>query len=181
MERITGVVEAVNEKVSPPGSPRKWVQKGFKINGEWFSTFITKENIAEVSRVKEGDAVKVAFEVKGNFKNLTNIEVTESEESTVVATGVPTRVSSTSGAYNVADKEYRITYLASRRDAIEFAKTLVQLELVSLGNKKDLKVDIFYALVKEYATKFAEDAYASRAENTADVVVAVADEGNAIE
>jgi hypothetical protein len=156
---ITGIVEKVSEQQSPEGSPRKWSKKSFLVNGEWLGTFISKENKAQLNAPQEGDAVKVTYEVKGNFKNLTAIEVVaKSNDEPVVgkqsyANPVP---------YNVQDKDYRITFLASRRDAVEFINNAISHGMISLGTKKSDQLDNFYAYVNEYAHKFAEDAYIGR-------------------
>jgi hypothetical protein len=170
MEVISGVVEKVSEMSNPAGSPKKWTKKSFNINGEWLGNFLTKENINEFNAISEGDAVKATFETKGNYKNLMKIEVIAKNEPENAKQEVQRPTSSLSTPYNVQDKDYRITYLASRRDAIDFVKTLVQLDLVGLGTKKSDKVDNFYAYVKEYASKFAEDAYVSREDNAIPVV-----------
>lgn len=157
-QTITGIVEKVNDQNSPAGAPRKWTKKAFNVNGEWYSNFITVENKAMVESIKEGDAVSIEFETKGSYKNWLKLEVIAKNEPTKASAVVPV-------PYNVHDKDYRITYLAARRDAIEFVKAAIQLDMVSLGSKKNEKVDIFYELVKEYAVKFAEDAYVPREEN----------------
>jgi len=60
---------------------------------------------------------------------------------------------------NLNDKDRRITYLASRRDAIEFVKAAIQMELLPLPTKKAEKADVFHEYVKEYANRFVDDAY----------------------
>jgi hypothetical protein len=176
-ETITGVVEKINEMQSPSGAPRKWTKKSFSINGEWFGNFLTKENITEFNAVNEGDAVKATFETKGQYKNLTKIEVIGRDKGTganvvqvLPMAPQPASTTTTTTPYNVQDKDYRITYLAARRDAIEFVKSLVQLDILPLGTKKSDKADNFYAYVKEYAAKFAEDAYVSREQNAVPTV-----------
>lgn len=169
-EVVTGIVEKINDANSPEGSARKWTKKSFNVNGEWYSTFLTRDNMYNINAVKEGDAVKLTFETKGNFKNLSDIEVVAKNEPEIVGKPVEKLQGVAGQTYNVQDKEYRITYLAARRDAIEFVKTLVSLDLVSLGTKKNEKVDNFYGYVKEYAAKFAEDAYISREQNSVPVV-----------
>lgn len=162
-EKVSGIVEKVNEQNSPADAVRKWTKKAFNINGEWYSAFVTKENAVKLNSVNEGDVVDVTFNVKGNFKNLNNIEVVARNESP--GGGLASEKHSPNQAakpYNVHDREYRITYLASRKDAIEFVKVAIELGLVTLGSKKAEKLDIFEDLVNEYASKFAEAAYVPR-------------------
>lgn len=162
METISGVVEKINDASSPAGAPRKWTKKSFLVNDEWYGAFITKENVAQLTPVQEGDAVKITYETKGNYKNLLSIEVVTKQDAQPSTVKADSPAPSHMTPYNVHDKEYRITYLACRRDALEFVKTLVQLDLVSLGTKKADKVDVFYGLVREYAHQFTEDAYIDR-------------------
>jgi hypothetical protein len=160
-ETVSGIVEKVTEQNSPAGAARKWTKKAFNINGDWYSAFVTKENAVELNSVNQGDAVEVTYETKGNFRNIVGVRIVAQN------TAAP---ASTTNVYNPIDKDYRITYLASRRDAIEFVKAAVQLELVSLPTKKADKLDAFEDLVNEYASKFAEAAYVPREDRAIPVV-----------
>lgn len=149
-----GVVEKVNTSFSQDPN-KKWTKKSFKINADWYSAFLNKDNKAMLEAVNEGDSVRVGYITKGDFKNLDSIETVARAEKNPV----PTAGKAAPVPYNPNVKEKRITFLASRRDAIEFVKALIQTESVSLGAKKGDKADIFYGLVNKYAARMAADAW----------------------
>lgn len=161
----TGVIESMNSKHGT-NARGPWEKKSIMVNGQWFSTFVGKENRSELDALKEGDAVKVFYQVKGDFKNMSGVEIVARNEpaprSKVVNNPVVIDNNSASVPYNVQDKDYRITYLASRRDAITLVETMVKLEMLKLPTKQGDKADSFLEYVRKYARILAEDAYAPR-------------------
>lgn len=149
-----GTVEQSSLAYSPAGSPRKWVKRSFKVNGAWYSTFVNDKNRPSLDAVNEGDSVKIDYEQKGDFRNINHVTVVSAAKQDAPAKG-----KEAVATYNPNVKEFRITFLASRRDAIEFVKAGLQLELLSLGTKKADKMDLFYDLVNKYAAKMAADAW----------------------
>lgn len=148
-----GVVEQASVSYSPAGSPRKWVKRSLKVNGSWHSTFVNDKNKAMIESVNEGDSVRIAYEQKGDFKNITTVAVVEAAKHAAADTGAARP------AYNPDTKDFRITFLASRKDSLEFVKMLIQADAVSLGTKKADKADILYGLINKYAAKMTADAW----------------------
>lgn len=148
---IVGVVEQSAVTYSPAGSPRKWVKRSLKVGGMWYSTFVNDKNKASIEAVNEGDSVRITYEQKGDFRNIATVAVVT--EAKVEPGSAPRP------AYNPDTKDFRITFLASRKDAIEFVKTLVQIDAVALGTKKADKADILYGLINKYAAKMTADAW----------------------
>lgn len=157
MSQIQGVVTKVNTSYSPAGAARKWTKKSFLVNDEWYGAFVNADNKASMDAVNEGDAVEVSYEVKGDFKNLTGIKLIAKHEDEIKSfPKLPDAFKHNDiRPYNPADKDFRITYLASRRDAIEFVKSAHQLGMITFGKKKADEMDIFEELVHTYAMKFA--------------------------
>lgn len=151
MSETLGVIETANTSYSPAGSPRKWSKKSLKVNGDWYSAFINPDNKASLDAAVEGASVRISYDVKGDFRNIKSISVVEGTkgEAATISNVAPN------------SKELRITFLASRRDAIEFVKSGLQLDLLSLGTKKADKMDIFYDLVNKYAARMTADAWHS--------------------
>lgn len=150
-----GVVTKVNTSYSPAGAARKWTKKSFLVNDEWYGAFVNADNKAPMDAVNEGDSVEVTYEVKGDYKNLVGIKLIAKHEDEAAARSYDGPVKTSIKPYNPADKDFRITYLASRRDAIEFVKSAHQLGMITFGKKKADEMDIFEELVHTYAMKFA--------------------------
>jgi len=149
-----GVVEQANVSYSPAGSPRKWVKRSLKVNGAWYSTFVNDKNKAMIESVNEGDSVRISYEQKGDFKNINTVAVVEAAKHDAPAGATAARP-----AYNPDTKDFRITFLASRKDSMEFVKMLIAADAVSLGTKKSDKADILYGLINKYAAKMTADAW----------------------
>lgn len=159
-----GVITKVSVTQSPAGAARKWTKKSFLVNDEWYGGFVNADNKASLDAVGEGDAVEISYETKGDYKNLVGIKLIAKHESEntnksykelVTSSGGLVQGSSNMKPYNPADKDFRITYLASRRDAIEFVKAAYQMGTITFGKKKADEMDIFEDLVHTYAMKFA--------------------------
>lgn len=169
MSEVIGVVEKVSVMDSPANSARKWTKKSFLVNSEWYGGFVNADNSKSINSINEGDSVKIKYEQKGEYKNLVGIQVIEGDVK-----GTPTETKAINASKTtLTEKDFRITYLASRRDAIEFVKQGITLEMFDVGKKKSSMADIFYDLVDVYAMKFAMQAYEAIPDNTVNDVKAV--------
>lgn len=76
---VTGKVESVNEKKSPPDAEKPWVRYGIKLGGCWYSTFDSK--FADLARnAKEDDqAVDLEYVKAGQFTNCVGIRLAGQE------------------------------------------------------------------------------------------------------
>lgn len=76
---VTGKVESVNEKKSPPDAEKPWVRYGIKLGGTWYSTFDSK--FADLARnAKEDDqAVDLEYVKQGQFTNCVGIRLAGQE------------------------------------------------------------------------------------------------------
>lgn len=76
---VTGKVESVNEKKSPPDAEKPWVRYGIKLGGTWYSTFDSK--FADLARnAKEDDqAVDLEYVKAGQFVNCVGIRLAGQE------------------------------------------------------------------------------------------------------
>ena len=158
-EQVSGVIEKTSFKMVPTKFGDK-PNKGFFVNGEWYGGFVTDKNRGDMEAAGEGDIVTIYFDQNGKYKNLTGVVVTAKNGN--AAPAAPTKSVSkevATSVQNLNDKDRRITYLASRRDAIEFVKAAIQMELLPLPTKKAEKADVFHEYVKEYANRFVDDAY----------------------
>lgn len=155
MSIIEGVVEKVSEQKSPMGSKRKWTRRGLLIDGAWFNVFVNQENQDVMDSITQGCAVKLETKQDGEYTNVVKIEVMTPSQ----AKASPEAAKSVA---SYADKDYRITYLASRRDALEFVTKLLPLDLLPLPTKKSDKVDAIVGYIEYYADKFAAAAMAAK-------------------
>ena len=158
METVTGVVERTNFKMMPTKFGEK-PHKSFLVNGEWFGGFITDDNKREMEAANDGDVVKLTLQTSGKYKNLTNISLVSKNEKVDTKQPTSITVDVSKSVQTLNDKDRRITYLASRRDAIEFVKFLIGTESVPLPAKKAEKADAIHEYVKHYSNKFVDDAY----------------------
>ena len=155
MSIIEGVVEKVSEQKSPVGSNRKWTKKGLLINDAWFNVFVNQDNQDLMDSIAQGSVVKLETKQDGAYTNVVKVELMSQAQ----AKASPEAVKSAS---SYADKDYRITYLASRRDALEFVTKLLPLDLLPLPAKKSDKVDAIVGYIEYYADKFAAVAMAAK-------------------
>lgn len=79
---VTGKVESVNEKKSPPDAEKPWVRYGIKLGGCWYSTFESK--FADLARnAKEDDKeVDLEYVKAGQFTNCVGIRLAGQEVPT---------------------------------------------------------------------------------------------------
>lgn len=158
-QQTQGVVTKVNESHSAANSARKWTKKAFLINDEWYGAFVNSDNKEALSSVNEGDAVEVSYETKGDYKNLVGIKLTAKYKDEAVDRSYDGPIKGSVKPYSPQEKDFRITYLASRKDAIEFVKAAHQLGMITFGKKKADEMDIFQELVNTYAMVFAMKAW----------------------
>lgn len=159
MATVEGVVEKVSEMKAPVGSAKSWTKKGMLVNGEWYNSFVNKDNQAALDRVAQGATVKITTEQNGKYTNVTSVEVMSAAQ----AAASPAAVKS---AVVASDKDFRITYLASRRDALEFVTKLLPLDILPLPTKKSDKVDAIIGYIDYYADKFAATAMNAKLKDT---------------
>ena len=153
-QQTQGVVTKANTTFSPANAARKWTKKSFLVNDEWYGGFINADNKALYESINEGDAVKVLYEDTGKYKNLVSIQLVEKGEPAKAPVS-----KSNMTPFSPTEKDFRITFLACRKDAIEFVKAAHQLGMISFGKKKADEMDIFEDLVNNYAIRFAMHAW----------------------
>ena len=153
MAIVEGVVEKTSEQKSPPGK-RAWTKKGMLIDGAWYNCFVNHENKALMDSIYPGTVVKIETKQDGAYTNVVSVEVMSQQ-------AVANSPAATASVATASDKDYRITYLASRRDAIEFVFKLLAMDLLPLPAKKD-KVDSIIGFIDEYASQFAATAMGAK-------------------
>ncbi len=160
----SGVVEKVSTQEGQ-GNYGPWTKVSFQINGQWYGTFEKKDNKKMLHSVSEGDVVSVVFDKKGDFNNLTSIEVEKSVKDFDDDLGKvkafqgqdkaqPAPAKDTAKPYNVQEKDYRITFQAATKVALPFVQFALEKELLTLGKGKN-KVDALQEYVLAYADVFA--------------------------
>ena len=155
-DKATGVVEKVSTSFSKDPN-KKWTKRSFLVGGKWYGMFINDKNKDMLDAVREGDSVSVTYVMKGEFINLENIQTLDRAAAPANVAGAKNP-----GApvpYDPSTKDFRITFLASRKDSIEFVKMLLAHDVIPLGTKKGDKADIIYGLINKYAAKMAADAW----------------------
>lgn len=160
MSEVIGVIQALKRDSNVKTKFGVKEKVSVKVNDEWYSSFLNKELEESLIPVAQNDQVRVTYEVSGKYKNLTEIEVVkkaEPAEVSPVTANVKEAVPTTFVPFN--DKDFRITFLASRKDAIEFVKLLVSTGALTLGKVKAKEADILEQAVNEYALRFAKVAF----------------------
>lgn len=152
-ESISGVVEKIYDDKTDRYSKRTFV-----VNGGRYGGFINKGNEKEVMGIREGDSVVIEFTRNGKFCNFTDVQLVKGGTTKeVAAPAYGTAVNS----YTV-DKDLRITYLASRKDALAF------LDILARAGKLDKQlakgVDALDSLVDGVTATFVTKALAVRAD-----------------
>jgi hypothetical protein len=187
MTEYVGVLEKIYED-SGNGANGPYVKKSFKVAGapKSFGGFVNNKTAAMYNSVAEGDMVRITTIMNGQYENLDKIERIAAPKPAPEAPPPPTpkyepRPAPTDGAVTQAvtridDKDFRITYLACRRDAIELVSAFVANGAISLGTKAADKADNFYKAVQRYALALAYDAWHVRSSDAAKLEVEAAPE-----
>lgn len=162
---VLGVVQRVNITESAPNAARKWTKCSFLVNDAWYAAFINDDNKHMLQAIKEGDAVKVVYTVKGDFNTLTNISV-------VAENKVEYKEPIEKARSAQSDKEFRITYLACRRDAIQLVTEAIKLGMLTMPKKQADQLDTFYGLVEEYAARMSHASFNITMDDVAPVEIA---------
>lgn len=152
-ERVKGIVEKINENASG--------YFGVKMGETWYGAgkFAPKFN--------EGDEVSFTFSMNGKYANMDfkSVEVlaagngssgggTSSQASSSAASST-----GKSSGTNWDLKDKRITYLASRKDALELAGIALSNEAFKLPTKQSDKFEALALLVNELTDTFYNDVY----------------------
>ena len=177
MAEYAGLLEKIYEDGGTNAKGDAYVKMSFKVAGQpkAFGTFLNKKNEAVLKSVAEGDMVRVTTVMNGKYENLEKIErikgegkaqaVSPSTNASVaqvnnlVATIEEAKDGVAKAINRIDDKDFRITYLACRRDAIEIVNALVASGALSLGTKAADKADNFYKAVQRYALALAWDSW----------------------
>lgn len=163
---VYGVVQAktINQQQTKFGLKDKGA---VKVNDEWYGTFLNPEVKMALEGIEEGDSVKVTYVVSGQYKNLAGVE-----KVTAAAKAASPKVAKAveKAEKRADDKDSRITYLASRKDALQFVDLLIRNDALALGTKKSDKADIIDDAVEHYARLFVDRAYGVETETQAKVV-----------
>lgn len=155
MSFIEGVVEKIAEQKSPAGSGRKWTKKGMLVDGTWYNAFVNAENKSVLDEISDGTVVKIGLEQKGEYTNVTSVEILSAKQ-------VKESPAAQKSTASLTDKDLRLQYQGSRRDAISFVEMLIPLDILPLPTKKADKADAIYEYMKYYADKFTADAFAAK-------------------
>ena len=150
---MSNTIEGVVEKTSSqdgrnPDNSKKWTKKGLMVNGKWYNVFVNKDNESVLARVNEGTVVKIETEQNGQYTNVARVEIMSAAET----------AASPAAAKSVAvsgEKDFRITYLASRKDALAFVAMLIPLDVLPIPAKKADKADAILGYVNYYSDVLA--------------------------
>lgn len=156
---IEGVVEKTSSQVSAPGSAKKWTKKGLMVNGKWYNVFVNKDNEDVLARANEGAVVKIETEQNGQYTNVASVEVMSAKE----AAASPAAVKSIAVS---GEKDFRITYLASRKDALALVAMLIPLDVLPIPTKKADKADAILGYVNYYSDVLAANAMNAKLTHT---------------
>lgn len=174
MAEYIGVVERAKKDAGiaekGPNKGETYVKQSFKVNGSWFNCFQNDKNAAMLAAISEGDQVRIITKQNGQYENLVQIDKIPTPNAAPVAapaaTTAPvkavtvTKVDSVNDAVaKLGDKDFRITYLACRRDALEMVHAMATLGMLELGKTKAQQADAFYSYVKRYALALAHDSW----------------------
>ena len=169
MAEYTGKVERISERAGkgkkPPYAP--YVQFGFLVEGTWHNVFLSDENEEMLRAIGDGDTVKIQTVKKGEYENVDTIERLSKAPSTDPApkmenAPVATATQVAKSVSRLDDKDFRITYLACRRDAVNFVIAAYTQGLLPLPTKKTEQADRLYEYVQQYALRFAFDSWNAR-------------------
>lgn len=163
MAEYTGKVERISERVGT-GKKGPYVQFGFLVEGTWHNVFLNDKNEEMLRAIGDGDTVKIQTVKRGEYENVDTIEKVNPVFSSREEGPVPEKEKSpvTKAVERLDDKDFRITYLASRRDALEFVIASYTQGLIPLPTKKAEQADRLYEYMKRYALAFALDAWEVR-------------------
>jgi hypothetical protein len=184
MAEYAGLLEKIYEDADK-SAHGPYVKISFKVAGapKSFGTIVKKANEAMLRSVAEGDMVRLTTVMNGKYENLGTIErikqeakdpmpAPESPKAVVVAAATHMADKAVAQAVTrIDDKDFRITYLACRRDAIELVNALVASGALPLGTKAADKADNFYKAVQRYALALAHDSWNVRPADAAKLEV----------
>lgn len=134
-ETVKGVVERINKNAGG--------FYGVKIGEDWFGAGKFEPKFSE------GDEVSFEYSSNGKYKNMEFKTVTVLEKGAGKADRSSSSGSSTAAPTNWDLKDKRITYLASRKDAIELARLAIDKDAIILPTKKQDRLEVIVALVDE--------------------------------
>lgn len=141
-ETAQGVVERINKNDNG--------FYGILVGGEWFGAG------KYAPKFGEGDEVRFEYTANGKYKNL------EFGSITVLERGSGKATSSNPASGKAVDwdaKDRRITYLASRKDALELVRMAVDTDSLTLPTKKADRLDVLVAFVDEMSDKLFKQIY----------------------
>jgi uncharacterized protein YkvS len=144
-ETVKGVVEKINK------------------NGEYYGVLIGEDWFGAGKyrpKFDEGDEVSFDFTMNGKYKNMDYKTVTVlgkgSGGGTQSSSGGGTKAASTTN-WDLKDK--RITYLASRKDAIEITRLCADKDAFVLPAKKSDRMDVILEFIDELTGTMYEKIY----------------------
>jgi hypothetical protein len=156
---INGIVEQVGSRPAGRGTAYS-----LKVNGTWYSVGFKNPN------VQTGQEVSFPVTQNGQYWNLTK-GATVSITGGGAAAQAPVQQAQQAASQGVSKDEYwkrkeekdvekdkRIQYLASRKDAIEVAKLLNDAGALKLPAKQADKCDALLAFIGELTEQYAEEA-----------------------
>lgn len=161
MSNFSGVIEAVS--VPKPGKNpwgQEYVKYSFNIDGNWFGYFANDKAdpvvTAVVESLSKGMVVSgTSKETDRGFVNIVSVVVEGAGAEHRMEATQKEQIKSYTAKSN--DRDYRITYLASRKDAIAIVGILVEVGQIDLGKKADA-FDNLSGLVEELTNSLAEKA-----------------------
>lgn len=152
METVQGIVEKINCNANG--------FFGVKLGETWYGAgkYAPKFN--------EGDEVSFGFTMNGKYANMDFKSVDVVTAAAEVVAPEPTPAASAtlpaakaSGGTNWDLKDKRITYLASRKDALELVSTLVAADALTLPTKKIDRYQAICSLVNDTTQELYAELY----------------------
>lgn len=149
MSTVTGVVQAMSSRKLQRGSVYS-----IKVNEQWYGGMFDHPG------VDKGDTVTFTAEQSGQYMNvakgsLKKVEGTPTPAATPPSQGAP----ASAGGTNWEQKDMRITFLASRKDAIELLAVALQHGAVTLPKAENKRLAALEAIVDELSAGFFEKAW----------------------
>lgn len=146
-ETVQGVVERINKNDNG--------FYGVLMADEWYGAGKYKP------KFDEGDEVSFEYSMNGKYRNMEFKTVTLLEKgkgsNETSAAGVGSGGGGAKTNWDLKDK--RITYLASRKDAIEITRLAIDKDALPLPAKKEARLEVIIAFVDETTAAMYERVY----------------------
>lgn len=154
MTNVVGYIEAITQpKVIKKGN-KTFNTIALKVGESWYSAILNDTNSSKIQNLSKGDKVDINFEINGNFKNIVDINLASNYNDASTAATPVAKALSTSEA-----REYRITYMAARKDALAFAELAFKFGAVPVPKKQSEIEEVLLAYVNTLTNELAHQAW----------------------